>query len=207
MLPQRLSRAGTKNYPDRTPTRPVTAPTTPARLGARVPPLDPDVRALSDKDRDGLFGPVKLVREGYEFTSPAKPEWNPEWANRPEPDNHRAISYDLTGAKLSDQLRAGCGMRATQKEIFDSKGRRVELISYRDDGTVGRHVLFSYDFRGWLIETKGYGANEDLQTKWFYDYVTDSYGNWIAQIPICMFGCPPIEESLLPVLCRSITYH
>jgi len=70
----------------------------------------------------------------------------------PEPDNHRAISYDLTGAKLSDQLRAGCGMRATQKEIFDSKGRRVELISYRDDGTVGRHVLFSYDFRGWLID-------------------------------------------------------
>jgi hypothetical protein len=171
------------------------------------PPLEPDVFALSDKERDGLLGPVKQVREGYQFTSADHPEWNSEWANAPESDYYRTISYDVNGIKVSDVRRPGCGTHPPEKTIYDTKGRVVECITYTDDAVADRRVLLSYDFRGWLIEANEYG---DGATHWrlTYEYVVDSRGNWISQIPRCAGGCPPIETNgLQGVICRSVTYY
>ena len=82
------------------------------------PSFDADVLALSDEQRDGLFGLVRTVRERYEFTSAANPEWNPEWDNRPESDYYRTITYDVNGTRVSHVWRPGCGLSAPKKMIL-----------------------------------------------------------------------------------------
>jgi hypothetical protein len=176
------------------------------------PALDPSVLALSDKDRDALFGPVKVVRDTYEFLPAEEPVvWHPEWANRPESHYTRFITYDREGKRVNTEYRGGmCVNRSPDKEVYDDRGRRVELISYSNtmDGTILSHSYFSYDNNGWLTDVTTYGPDESIQSRWVYRYEVDSHGNWIAQIPVCVEGCPiQGKYRVLAVMCRSLSYY
>lgn len=171
------------------------------------PPIDPDVLALTDKERDGLFGPVKRVLVTHNFTSPTNPTWDPEWTDINRSDYPRAITYDTGGRRVSDVSPPGCGLPDPIKLVYDSKGRLVESLYYNMDGSINTRATLRYDDKRWLVGWTDYKAEGQVEEDWVYQYVLDEYGNWVGRIPICVQGCRAGKYITLPVECRKITYH
>jgi hypothetical protein len=148
------------------------------------PPLDADVLVMSERERDGLFGPVKKVIEYSESTSSTNLQWNPKWAKLSGRILNRRTTYDINGNVIARYQM--CGTPSLTKYILNSRGREVEEIGYNRDGTIAYRSLSTYDERGWKIESKGFDGNGVLSRITNYKYVVDPHGNWIAKFYICV---------------------
>ena len=149
----------------------------------------------SDRDLDGLHGPVKTVRtEIASLDQEGKPDQNGRWLSR-------MTSYDSSGNKTEDETFYAFGKNSNGKYVYtyDAAGNRIEEAKYLNDSVYKTtyiyndkrqlireikhegafHTEYVYDAEGKLIETKGvYGENSVAS---HFVYIYDSQGQMIKK--------------------------
>jgi hypothetical protein len=131
----------------------------------------------SDKERDGLFGPVDIVRREGGFFD----EKNGKYVES-ERYHIQTVKYARNGRKLHQTLIGICGNDLPRKPTFDDKGNMTEEAIYYPDGSVWGRYVHKYDLEGKRIESKYYDGSGVNYRTWIYTYKYDSYGNWVKQV-------------------------
>jgi TonB family protein len=125
-----------------------------ARAQSAAPSNIPvSARAETDRDRDGLQGPVRRVRtENAKLVSKAGQLV----------EGARAVletaTYDMKGAKIDTAYFLSASAALTGKEVY------------------------KYDDRGDIVEMTLYNADGSVLSKEKYDYVFDAMGNWTKML-------------------------
>jgi hypothetical protein len=155
------------------------------KLGDVRPPLNSEFEKFTERERDGLRGPVKMVHE--QFATFIYQEGSFKRVKEGDTQVSRMTIYDFNGRKTRDQQVPTCGNADPTKHIYDQRGFLIERIDFKnfeeEDRTITSRVTYNYDIQGNLIELYGYDGEGKLQGKRAYNYKFDAYGNWIEQIP------------------------
>lgn len=113
-----------------------------------------DSSHLSDRERAGLRGPVRTVREGTN-----RAEYDPvgrlisqSWLSNPSSEDSeivRTITYDQAGRLLTETMRASGAVLSEKAYSYDDKGRVLRI----EEGS-GEHTSYHYDEQGQKIEIR-----------------------------------------------------
>ncbi|MDQ3907303.1 MAG: hypothetical protein M3268_03050, partial [Acidobacteriota bacterium] len=150
-----------------------------ARAQSAAPSSVPvTARAETDRDRDGLRGPVRRVRT----------------------ENAKLVARE---GKLVEGPRS-----VMETATYDMKGAKIDTAYFLSAGgaLTGREV-YKYDDRGDIVEMTLYNADGSVLSKEKYDYDFDAVGNWtkmttsVAVIENGKMSFEPTE-----VTYRSIAY-
>lgn len=117
---------------------------TPARAqSAAQSPMLAAARAETDRDRDGLQGPVRRIR-----TENAKLVTKEGKAVEGQHSVLEMATYDMKGAKLDTAYYLGAGGALTGKEVYkyDERGNITEMTLYNTDGSVMSKEKYDYEF-------------------------------------------------------------
>jgi protein TonB len=125
---------------------------TPARAQA-APPVITSSMNETDRQRDGLQGPVRRVR-----TETAKLVYKGGKVVEGERKTLETATYDMKGAKIDNAYFLAAGGELTGREIY------------------------KYDERGDIIEMTLLNADGSVMTKERYDYEFDAMGNWTKML-------------------------
>jgi TonB family protein len=102
------------------------------------------LNALSDRENDGLVGPVRRVK-----TETAKITVN---KNGQIVEGARVVietaSYDLKGNKTDNAYYLAAGAALTGKEVYkhDARGNVTEMVVYNNDGSVLSKEVYTYEY-------------------------------------------------------------
>jgi hypothetical protein len=172
------------------------------------PPLRLEFKKLTERERNGLHGPVKMVRE--QSVAFVYKEASFDRVIEDEKRVARTMIYNLAGEKIRDQDLPICGNADPVKHIFDQRGLLIERINFKnfdeDDRSITYRIIYNYDAQGNLIELCSYDDEGKLQGKRAYKYKFDAYGNWIEQISIDAEQALRAGEKTYG-LYRKITYY
>lgn len=138
-------------------------------------------RAATDRERDGLLGPVKAVLTDDVVSG----EKLGGWQERQQVSS--TTIYDAAGRRtVETPFRIGLanGYAIVPHDAqYDpqAKGRTVETqLTTSDGGSAGKWVK-TYDTRGYLTEKTRYDASGSLLEKHSVAYEYDSQGNWVKR--------------------------
>lgn len=119
----------------------------------------------SDKERDGLIGPVQMIIEESGTQTEGAVIWK------------QATTYDPTGSMTEFKVASGKvgGQVETGKTIYerDSKGRITGSKSFGGDGVLQEKTLYAYDKSGNQIEQAIYDKDGNLKFKFVHAYDAD----------------------------------
>jgi hypothetical protein len=103
-----------------------------------------DAQTKTDKERDGLAGPVLAVRlEKARFLSESG-----EWKEQAKVFSS-VQTYDLKGNMTESTFHTNDGTLATKHiNARDDKGRLIKVFFYKPNGSLDRKALYTYDTRG-----------------------------------------------------------
>lgn len=135
--------------------------------------------AVSDREQDGLAGPVRRVRTETAKLTPS-------------------------GGKQIETPRALLEVAA-----YDVKGNKIDNAYYPSSGgaLTGKEV-YQYDDKGNMTEMSLFGADGSLLSKETYSYEFDNNGNWIkmtTSVAVVEGGKISFEPS--EITYRTITYY
>ncbi|MDT4968473.1 MAG: periplasmic protein TonB [Acidobacteriota bacterium] len=133
----------------------------------------------TDRDRDGLLGPVRRVK-----TEMVKLSNRGGKAVEGQRVVIEAIAYDIKGAKIENAYYPVPGAALTGKEVYkyDEKGNIVEMTMVNADGT--------------------------LLSKEVYTYELDAFGNWTKMTTsVAVIEGGKINYEPTEVTYRSISYY
>jgi protein TonB len=135
--------------------------------------------AVSDRDQDGLAGPVRRVK-----TETAK--------------------ITVKNGKPVEGSRA-----VLETTTYDQKGTRVDNAYFLEaGGTITGKEVYKYDERGNIVEMTLHNADGTLLSKETYAYEFDAVGNWVkmtTSVAIIEGGKVTFEPS--EVTYRTISYY
>jgi len=138
----------------------------------------PTASELSDREKDGLIGPVRRVKV----------------------ESAKIILKNGTATESSKVLR--------EVTTYDARGKKVDSVAYPVDGeTLAGKEQYKYDDKGNIVEMQLRGENGRLLSKEVYKYQLDEVGNWkkmITSLAIFQDGQP--SEEPVEATYRSITY-
>ncbi|HZS03777.1 MAG TPA: copper-binding protein [Blastocatellia bacterium] len=144
-----------------------------------VPQSDPKVE--TDRDRDGLVGPVKAVlTDDVVFAEQAG-----AWVETQQVS--ATAIYDASGKKTLQtpfRLSLPSGYAALPHETgYDPKasGSKVEESIPGPQGSASGKWVKTYNARGYLIEQVRFDAGGSVTEKQAFTYEYDSYGNWVRR--------------------------
>ena len=137
-------------------------------------------QAISDREKDGLRGPVRSVR-----IERGRVELDPSGKYREYGISHyETITYDRNGKRVSVDRKIWSTpppCRGAQ-EVNDDEGRRVELRCFDSDGSLLIKLSYTYDNEGRTASIHRYGKSGLLEDESTYKYSVDLRGNWIKQV-------------------------
>ena len=107
----------------------------------------------TDRQRDGLQGPVRRVR-----TETAKLVYKAGKVTEGERKTLETATYDMRGAKIDNAYFLAAG------------------------GTLTGRETYKYDERGNIVEMTLLNADGSVMTKERYDYEFDAMGNWTKML-------------------------
>ena len=133
----------------------------------------------TDRQRDGLQGPVRRVRTETSklVTKDGKPSEGPRALME-------TATYDMKGAKIDNAYFLGASGALTGREVY------------------------KYDERGNIVEMTLFNADGSVMSKEKYDYDFDAMGNWTkmqTSVAVIENGKMSFEPS--EVTYRSIAYY
>ena len=138
-------------------------------------------RAATDRERDGLLGPVKAVLTDDVVFGEKLGGW------RERQQVSSTTIYDAAGRRMVETpfrigLANGYAMVPHDAQYDpQAKGRTVETqLTTSDGGSAGKWVK-TYDTRGYLTEKTRYDASGSLLEKHSVAYEYDSQGNWVKR--------------------------
>jgi protein TonB len=149
---------------------------TPAR--AQAAQALPAAAGETDRQRDGLQGPVRRVR-----TETAKLVYKAGKVAEAERATLETATYDMRGAKIDNAYFLSAGGTLTGREVY------------------------RYDERGNIIEMTLLNTDGSVMTKERYDYEFDAMGNWtkmLTSVAVVENGETKFEPT--EVTYRSISY-
>ena len=132
----------------------------------------------TDRQRDGLQGPVRRVR-----TETAKLVYKAGKVSESERATLETATYDMKGAKIDNAYFLAAGGALTGREVYQ------------------------YDERGNIVEMTLVNADGSVMTKERYDYEFDAMGNWtkmLTSVALVENGETKFEPT--EVTYRYITY-
>jgi len=132
----------------------------------------------TDRQRDGLQGPVRRVR-----TETAKLVYKAGKVSESERATLETATYDMKGAKIDNAYFLAAGGALTGREVY------------------------KYDERGNIVEMTLLNADGSVMTKERYDYEFDAMGNWtkmLTSVALVENGETKFEPT--EVTYRYITY-
>ncbi len=140
---------------------------------ALVLPATISYATRSDRERDGLSGPVRSI------------VWKATLVNQKsgvltESDAYdvERVEYDKGGNRTRRQRFGMCDACSIPIWLSDFHGR-VRIETYLSwPLTLFAH---SYDIRGNRVETKYYDVFGNLWRRWIYQYEIDEHGNWTKE--------------------------
>lgn len=114
-----------------------------AQSAAPTPMLASSARAETDRDRDGLQGPVRRIR-----TENAKLVFKEGKMVEGQRSVMETATYDMKGAKIDNAYFLSAGGALTGREVYkyDDKGDIVEMTLFNADGSVLSKEKYDYDF-------------------------------------------------------------
>jgi TonB family protein len=135
-------------------------------------------RAETDRDRDGLRGPVRRVRT----------------------ENAKLVSRE---GKLAEGARS-----VMETATYDMKGAKIDTAYFLSAGgaLTGKEV-YKYDDRGDIVEMTLYNADGSVMSREKYDYEFDAVGNWtkmLTSVAVIEGGRMSFEPT--EVTYRSLAY-
>ncbi|HLL77749.1 MAG TPA: energy transducer TonB [Pyrinomonadaceae bacterium] len=125
----------------------------PARARAQAAPSALAVANETDRQRDGLQGPVRRVR-----TETAKLVYKAGKVAEGERATLETATYDMKGVKIDNAYFLAAGGALTGREVY------------------------KYDERGNIVEMTLLNADGSVMTKERYDYEFDAMGNWTKML-------------------------
>jgi protein TonB len=142
--------------------------------------LSPNAIAETDRDRDGLRGPVRRIRT-------------------------ETVKLSNKGGKTVEGQR-----QVLETAAYDLKGGKVENAYFPIAGsaTLTGRETYKYDDKGNISEMTLYNADGSLMGKEVYTYEFDFVGNWIkmtTSVVVIEAGKPSLEPT--EVTYRTISYY
>jgi len=121
--------------------------------------------AETDRDRDGLQGPVRRVR-----TESAKLVYKSGKLGEGERVTLETATYDMRGAKIDNAYFLATGGSLTGREVYryDDRGNIVEMTLLNSDGSVMTKEKYDYEFDAmgnWTKMSASVAVVENGQTK------------------------------------------
>ncbi len=138
----------------------LTVPTT-LILNARAE-AGADQTEKADEREDGLFGPVRIVREERVELS----QKDGEWTEGPRSPSYVKI-YD--GSGVLEMNVSPVNGTATVKR-FDANGNLLERATYHKGGSLKDKAVYTYDADGKVSEVRHYDLNGNLSKREVYTY-------------------------------------
>jgi TonB family protein len=134
---------------------------------------------VSDRDQDGLVGPVRKVR-----TETAK--------------------ITVNGQSLTEGPRV-----LLEDVTYDAKGNKLQSAYYpAASGSLTGREVYKYDDRGNIAEMSMFNADGTLLAKEVYKYEFDKVGNWTRMLTsVAIFHGGKVSFDPSEVTYRSITYY
>jgi TonB family protein len=114
-----------------------------AQSAAPTPMLASSARAETDRDRDGLQGPVRRIR-----TENAKLVFKEGKMVEGQRSVMETATYDMKGAKIDNAYFLGASGALTGREVYkyDDKGNIIDMTLFNADGSVLSKEKYDYDF-------------------------------------------------------------
>jgi TonB family protein len=114
-----------------------------AQSAAPTPMLASSARAETDRDRDGLQGPVRRIR-----TENAKLVFKEGKMVEGQRSVMETATYDMKGAKIDNAYFLGASGALTGREVYkyDDKGNIVEMTLFNSDASILSKEKYDYDF-------------------------------------------------------------
>ena len=183
--------------------------------------LHADAQQRSDRERDGLIGPVRSVRTETAALQKEAGEWVERErqlvsANTYDEDGKRTQTKGglppppapLPGAVPSAQA-GGDGNPSAGKTTYthDPQGRLIEEATYDANGSFRRVVNYEYDAQGNVTVVRETRYKPDLspEAKLSSMYEYDEFGNWIKETK-SVWSAKDRKQSVKATY-RVITYY
>jgi len=133
----------------------------------------------SDRERDGLIGPVRRLRV-------------------------ETTKLLVKGDKAVESLRV-----LREVTTYDPKGKKLDSVAYPvEAGTLPGKEEYQYDARGNMIEMTLRGADGSILSKEKYEYEFDELGNWKKMISaVAVYENGRVGYEPTEVTYRTITYY
>ncbi len=138
----------------------------------------PTASELSDREKDGLIGPVRRVKvESAKITIKS--------------------GSATEGSRVLREVTS-----------YDARGKKVDSVAYPVDGeTLAGKEQYKYDEKGNIVEMQLRSEDGRLLSKEVYKYQLDEVGNWKKMITsLAIFQDGQASEEPVEITYRTITY-
>jgi hypothetical protein len=136
-------------------------------------------QSQSDREHDGLSGPVKKISVFLAFVDSDDGTYK-------EPKERffdSAAWYNKNGKKTKEKPPEICLFDLPHKSVYDDARKLVEEeILNRDGNGLWGKITYNYDSKGILARSNEYDGKGMLYRTWTYSYEYDGHGNWIHQV-------------------------
>ena len=146
---------------------------------AQVRTSNPQPAEMTNREQDGLKGPVRRVRV-------------------------ETSTILIKGGEVSEGPRVVRGV-----STYDAAGRKIDSVDYPiESSTPPGKERYLYDKNGNIVEMDVVGNDGSVLSKEFYEYETDQLGNWTKRRTlVAIYENGKVTSEPMEVTFRTISYY